>query len=343
MKINIPVETINPRRIPDKWKGLLIDAVPFAKTEYEALYCLKNKIFSPKICSQCDNRVSYAGGYYDCCSDECREKKKSKRHAETRALYKAELPWISSESEYHHCKQNDIKSVPLCRCGAGLKYISKNYSKYCSPKCCNSDPALGKQKLETCKSVMKEKYGVEFASQVHGAMDKRRQNWLEKYGTPHIINLPEIQEKRRETWRKNLGVEHPTHDNGIMSKIQISGYRMVDAIHPVSGNCYRVQGYEPYVLSWLWETFSETDILLGKSSVPRIMYRRNGTLRRYYPDAFILSQNCVIEVKSSYTVLNETLPFKKEASRRAGYSFRLIVWCRKENRAIVDEITFPTA
>ena len=73
-----------------------------------------------------------------------------------------------------------------------------------------------------------------------------------------------------------------------------------------SGKEIKCQGYEPFALNELIETFEEDEIVTGCKNVPSIWYNdEKDKKHRHYVDIFIPSKNKCLEVKSSWTIKNK--------------------------------------
>jgi hypothetical protein len=98
------------------------------------------------------------------------------------------------------------------------------------------------------------------------------------------------------------------------------------------GNQYvRVSGYERFVIPELLKKYKREDILIGFEIEP-IEYEFEGKFKKYYPDVFIISENKIIEVKSSYTFeadKNKNIA-KQKACKEQGYDFEFHIWDLKE-------------
>ncbi len=74
----------------------------------------------------------------------------------------------------------------------------------------------------------------------------------------------------------------------------------------LSGKVVYVQGYEPQILKELVYHFEEDDIIVGSKNVPEIWYYMENKKHRYFPDIYIKSINTIIEVKSKWTLFEQT-------------------------------------
>ena len=125
-------------------------------------------------------------------------------------------------------------------------------------------------------------------------------------------------------------------------QIKKSGYKYKLYTFP-DGRTEMVQGYEPYTLNYLISSsISSNDIRIKQSEKPKIDYEFDEIKRPYIPDAYISSNNTVIETKSSWTwksTLERNLA-KIEGTTNAGYNMRIIIW--KDNKKLISDITYPS-
>ena len=96
-------------------------------------------------------------------------------------------------------------------------------------------------------------------------------------------------------------------------------------------------------LDELFKLYEEDDIKTDRKSIPRITYylqdnQDNKPKKRYYfPDIYIVSINKIIEVKSSWTYKQyiEKIKLKAEATKKAGYDYKIWIYDNKKNKTIV--------
>jgi hypothetical protein len=101
-----------------------------------------------------------------------------------------------------------------------------------------------------------------------------------------------------------------------------------------SNKIVAVQGYENIALDELFlnNNYKEDDIITDRKDMPVIKYYLNGTIHQYFPDIMILSENKIIEVKSTYTYKLHLIKniMKALATRKAGFSFEF--WIYNNNK-----------
>ena len=86
-------------------------------------------------------------------------------------------------------------------------------------------------------------------------------------------------------------------------------------------------GYEHYALDDLTKEIDETDI--ENENLPVFDYiKPDGTNHTYLPDIFIISQNKFIEVKSTYTITQDTdvIFLKQKSVKDVGYECEIWVY-----------------
>lgn len=137
---------------------------------------------------------------------------------------------------------------------------------------------------------------------------------------------PEGYQKSLDTIKEKYGVSHQSHIPEVHERSQTSRYKSY-LIESPSKIQYTVQGYERYVIPILWEEVGEDDLIVRKADIPKIEYEdESGKIRRYYPDAMIVSSNTMIEIKSKYTLEDPLLPAKILGTQEAGYNIEVIIY-----------------
>lgn len=166
------------------------------------------------------------------------------------------------------------------------------------------------------------------------APDKMRFNSLCKHGVEYSTQRPEVKAKIRATMKERYGVEHALQNKEILEKNLKSAYTFKPYL--LGKRKVKVQGYEPQALDYIIRTkkVKPKDIRCGfESEMPTIKYQWNGKDRTYHPDIFVVSQNRIIEVKSSYTAsVAKSLAAKRLACKEQGYKFTLLIMGEKGER-----------
>jgi len=178
-----------------------------------------------------------------------------------------------------------------------------------------------------------EKYGVEKPQQLKLLKNKTRDTNLEKYGVEHHSKLQETQDKKVKTNIEKYGVTNVSQNAEIYDKIVKRLYRTKDYTLP-SGKISKVQGYEPFAITYLLEKYNESEISIDTQDKPRIKYFDEiGEQHYYFPDIYIPKENLIIEVKSKWTFSNEQKRHfeKRQACLDAGYNFKFMIFDKDGN------------
>lgn len=241
--------------------------------------------------------------------------------------------------------------TPLCKCGSPLSFYQKteSYANSCgNPICVGNNVSATKQswtadqkkadsankraaaKLKTpeqlgeqyrkTKETFKERYGVEWGSNLPSQKAKSQKTKLTKYGNERFnnsvqasktrISMPTdkknaMNERRRQTNIAKYGVGCVMILPDAKTKSAISNSIGREFVLP-SGTVVGVRGYEDIVLTNLLERYAEEDLLFHNTrdkvyTLPIFEYidtRRHHM--KYYPDIFIPKENKIIEVKSRW-------------------------------------------
>ena len=257
---------------------------------------------------------------------------------------------------------NDINNLELsrdslisfiCKCGTtnSKRFINiENYGAFCQ----SCQDIHEKQKsIETNMKIR----GVPHSSNDALVISKIKSTNMKNWGTEKPQQLEEIKKTTRDTCQRNLGVNapmqskvvqetarlnnqkkynenHPMHVAEIAEKASRRAYKSYDYKFP-SGRIVRIQGTEKYTLNQLLSIGThEDDIITSRKDVPKIKwYDENGIEHCYYPDAYVKSQNLLIESKSTWTAEKnrDKMFLKQNAAKKAGYRCEIWIYDGKGN------------
>lgn len=114
---------------------------------------------------------------------------------------------------------NCCNNIPVCKvCGKENKWLSvkRRYSFTCSRACSNIDIT----RLEKIQETLKERYGVNNASQIVEVKQKKRETTQKNYGVDYPAQNTQLRKKQLNTMRDRFGVEYPLQSEKIKSKAQ---------------------------------------------------------------------------------------------------------------------------
>ena len=236
---------------------------------------------------------------------------------------------------------NESYERPVCKyTGDLVAWQGSRYREFNGKGSNNSDPLEQNRR----KDLFLSKYGVVNPAQASECRLKQEQTNLERYGHTNYLASskgiqdvknswadPERKAKRLEaihqTFREKFG-GFPYQNPEIFMKAMKNGFKYRDYAMP-SGKIVKIQGYEDMTLDELIAAgIEEKDILTAKNEVPEIWFEFEGRKRRYYPDILVVSQNRIIEVKSTFTYRYEEAKnlAKKEACIAAGFLFEFRIY-----------------
>jgi hypothetical protein len=149
--------------------------------------------------------------------------------------------------------------------------------------------------------------GVKYPAQSKDVLEKMQNTYEEKTGYKSVSTNPEVRKKAQNTLEKNYGVKYPTQNPELMHKAFVNSFRIKLFTFP-SGRTTTYMGYENYAIEYLMneEKIDENDIYT--ENLTQFTYNIPGESidRKYTPDIYIKSQNRYIEVKSPYTITQDT-------------------------------------
>lgn len=163
---------------------------------------------------------------------------------------------------------------------------------------------------------------------------KRKETCYKKYGKSSFLETNECKQAAIDKSIEMFGEKHPMQNlkerDRRIKKLQKTVFKYKEYTLP-SGKIVKVQGYEPKALNMLLEKYDESDLIIKDKNIEKkigkIMYNLDGVDRRYYPDIFIIPENKIVEVKSSYTYEadKEKNLAKMEACIKKGLSFEFLI------------------
>jgi hypothetical protein len=292
------------------------------------MYYLKGVTESNK-CIECEVEVPRLSAKF--CSKKCMDSSETlKKQKEETSLRKFGATNVSKSNYFKEKYKNTMNE----------KYGVDHYSK---------TPDYS----EKYKATMNERYGVENPMKSDEIKQKMVQNSLEKKGVEWSLSLSEVQQKIKNTWeargfkrnsstqewsektketsQEKYGTKHPMQNGECFEKCMKNSHRFKEYVLP-SGRVVKIQGYENLALDKLLETYKEEDLIIGtkeiKSIIGRIEYSFEGKNKVYHPDIYIVSENKVIEVKSTYTIKVdiEKNKAKQKAVLDKGMNFEFMIF-----------------
>jgi hypothetical protein len=134
--------------------------------------------------------------------------------------------------------------------------------------------------------------------------------------------------------RKNMSIaarKRCYNNPKYFDKIQVKSFKRKNYTMP-DNSIVKIQGYENKTLDLLIknENINYNDVKIKTDEKPIVQYDFDG-IHSYYPDAFIVSSNTIIETKSKWTWNKEKDKniAKIKNSLNCGYNYRLIIWDHK--------------
>lgn len=254
-----------------------------------------------------------------------------------------ETEWLKDALPKQRCWHviNDVRERPTCPyTGDLVEWQGSRYRAFNGKGSNNSDP----NHQENKRKSMMEKFGVENPAQLESTKAKMRATNLERFGSENYFSSEAGIQLTKDSWAdpekkaarlasiKQAFMDqfggYPYQNPEIFMKAMRNGFKYQDYKMP-SGKIVKVQGYEDMALDELLaQGIQEDDLRTAKNEVPAIWYEFEGKRRRYYPDIHIVSQNHIVEVKSTFSYKYEEAKneAKKEACIAAGFSFEFKIY-----------------
>ncbi len=251
---------------------------------------------------------------------------------------------------------DNVEEQPVCKNTKCTNEVfwhanANAYRDYCCRECSNTDAVTKAKAVETCL----KKYGVANASKSESIKQKKIDTCLKNHGVEHPSQSKNVRKKIVAAVQKKYGVDNVSKSKEVQATKVATFYERYgysnSSKHPDvkrligqrvgasitrkkivngHGKQYILQGYEPQALKYMKRFFKYRDIH-GQSSgkVPAFEYF-DGRDRMYFPDFYVQSKNCIVEVKSTYTFCSTIARYrmikaKAKAVKNAGYGFKLLV------------------
>lgn len=225
----------------------------------------------------------------------------------------------------------------------------------------NNDDPLRQQVInEKKKETYKASFGVEHPSQsdiikkkkedtnlknlgvTHPAksiivLSKMQNTYTERTGFANVSSNPEERIKAQNTMLRKYGFRHATQNPELMHKAFTNSFRLKLYTFP-SGRTTKYMGWENYAIDDLLieEKIDEDDI--HTENLRQFSYNNpNEDKERFYtPDIYVKSQNRFIEVKSTYTITQDTdnIFTKQAAVKKLG--IKCEIWVYDKNGILVE-------
>ena len=287
------------------------------KSISQIIWHLKNDIYDDVKCI-CQKSVRYVDinkGYVKYCSNKC------------------QLNDYWSNISNEEIERRIIKTKKTCKEKYGVENfntldIIKEKTRKTNNEKYNSDYHLKTDKSkQMIKDNLNDKYGVDNVSKLEYVKIKKKNKSLLKTDVEKLL----IREKYKNTILERYGVEHLSQDSDFLEELLKKSFSYKSHRLP-SGKVISLQGYEPKVIDYLLKYYDEDDILYTNKSIEnkigKILYQNIDKVSRYFPDLYIISENKIVEVKSTFTYDLDIVKnmSKKEECLTRGIKFDFIIY-----------------
>lgn len=220
---------------------------------------------------------------------------------------------ISNQLNTRDCKiisLNERKVKYICKCGNECSSYDNNILKDNFIGCATcGNPFNSKEIQEQIKETNKVKYGCENVFQSELIKEKIKETNKERYGCENVMQNKEIFNRNMDSSKKYKNYRFP------------------------SGRIDEIQGFENITLDYLLKTYSENDIFTEKNINIKIKYKNplTNNTSAYYPDAYVKSENMIVETKSTYTFEKNIEKNEAKFKKVVELGHKMIVFiCSKE-------------
>jgi len=150
------------------------------------------------------------------------------------------------------------------------------------------------------------KYGGNSSMCSEEVKNKSKETNRKNHGTDWYVQSDDFKNKFKESMLSKYGVEQVIHYTPSFEKSLNTSYKKKIFVFP-SGRVEKIQGYEGFALNDILDLgYKEDDIVVSNKEIESYTgiiwyFDSERKKRKYYPDAYLISQNKIIEVKSEYT------------------------------------------
>jgi len=285
--------------------------------EGKCLECIT--LFSRKYCN-----LLKIGGYCDICALKNGNEQKINTYKERYGVENiSQLETIKNKKE-ETCIKNH--GVPYATQSSIIQeQIVKTSKKNWGTK----RPTQNNELLKRIADDYEDKTGFRNPFSNPDIIKKIEEKNIENLGCSNPFSSEIVKDKIRNTNISRYGYSNPMQNPMISKKAFKTGCKLKPYTLP-SGKIIEYMGWENYALDDLLVTYEESDI--ENETLPVFDYiKQDGTNHTYLPDIFIISQNKFIEVKSTYTITQDTdvIFLKQTAVKDAGYECEIWVYNAK--------------
>lgn len=281
----------------------------------QRMYHIWFKIFKVHLCEICNNpaRFIHKTSFSKIleknysCTCENRECQKKYNYISTlsslKKIYGDDITNFSQTKEW----RNKVKKTNNEKYGCDWQVQSDNFKIKAQKtwiKKYNVDcPLKSKVLREKGYKTNFKKYGCKIGRWNPEIAKQTQETNIKKYGFIHPLQSDIIQNKIKQTSLIKYGVEHYQQS----SFAKLAGYKWYNYTLP-SGRIVEIQGYENIFLDEYFKNGGyEDNILINNNDISDkigIIYYYNiddNKKHRYFPDFYLIKENTIVEVKSTWT------------------------------------------
>ena len=270
----------------------------------------------------------------------------------------------TSSQEYYDTflrKENEGK-CPVCSGATSYRGFSKGYLTYCSNSC-RGECSENRHKISLAKIGVKQS-DEHIRKRLNSTDQKmkeetKRNTLLERYGVTNPSQLEQVRTRISEVHKGSKKPRTSSHQNNIIHSKTINGTlahseatkkKISEAIQKskkmqkakelglfvtsgnnsktLNGKFKNIHFRSSYELSFLLEMhLANIEVVSAENNLYRIQYEYNGKKSYYYPDFFVPSKNCLIEIKPKGMIEYGANPSKFSAAnqhcQKNGISFEV--------------------
>jgi len=305
----------------------LDEKLSYTPTIQQRVWHVYNNSTNINTCRECEGEVNFiklSRGYSLTCSIICKNGPKTQENIKNSLIEKygfenvGQIPKVKEKikntlnEKYGVNNVMDINDVKISHKKSINKSISERGESIINKRIETVMSEFGVDNISKLKLIKNKKsdtcfknFGVNNPMQNIDIKNKVKLTNQDRYGGNSPMCSDFVKNKSIKTSLEKYGVPYPMQNEHVFMNNQKSRFKKKEYIFP-SGRIELIQGYENKSLDLLICEYEEEDIVVNDlkimNLIGEIWYTDSlGINRRYFPDIYIISENKIIEVKSSWT------------------------------------------
>jgi hypothetical protein len=322
----------------------------------EIVYSIRLKLEEIPKCLKCKIDLNWEKWQYypACCSKSCGHLYNYENMSEEEKIKRAKNASISYHNKNDEKKQltkDKRKQTFLDKYGVTHNFLIEGAHERIKETWVKNlgvdSPAKNKDVIQKIKDSKIEKYGHSTGLKKGlEPYNKRAKTWFDKYGVDHIFSSGLIREKVKETLVLKYGVDHQMKNVEFKDEFFKNHPTFKSKEYYFNERRFFLYKTEINFIENYLKDYDKNDIFLQHeiSQFYKFLYRYESDpiekVRKYYPDFYVKSENCIYEIKSDFTLdlglQDNSIKTKANCVIKEGVNFKIVVYRRNKKIIIIE-------